>query len=295
MNPFHQKHSDKITGTLSSFDRVLFKGHLRQIAFGGGIEKLLARQGYLIKDFQRVAKDLSNEVDEAAKSTAEELGRPCLYLSSCRTRKESLIEKIIKEDGIEEGLVAVLRVVEGAQSFRVASGKGRPKIANASRKCLCVYYYFLDPRFGLVHLRIQTWLPFTVQVCVNGHEYLRRRLDAEGTGYAMMENSFHQIDDWDRAQELANEFAALDWPLILGEWAKKANPHLDVRQTRSGPAGGDGDQPTLRIQSSQERQTQWRNRDRMVPSVQRSRVLVSIRGGGALRQPSLPGGSECSG
>lgn len=226
MNPFHQKHSAKINGSLSSFDRIVFKGHLRQIAFGKGVEKLLARQGYLIKDFQHVAKDLSIGVDEAAKRVAEELERPCLYLNSYRTRKEALIEKIIEEDGIEEGLVAVLRVVEGAQSFRVASGKGRPRIANASRKCLCVYYYFQDPRFGLVHVRIQTWLPFTVQVCLNGHEYLRRRLDAEGIGYTMVENSFHEIDDWDRARELADEFAGLDWPEILGGWAKQVNPHL---------------------------------------------------------------------
>lgn len=33
-----------------------------------------------------------------------------------------LIEDIIRKDGLTEGLVAVLRVVEGAQSFRVASG-----------------------------------------------------------------------------------------------------------------------------------------------------------------------------
>lgn len=226
MNPFHQKHSTKITGILSSFDRVVFKGHLKQITFGGGMEKLLSRQGLLIKDFQHLAKELSQEVDEAAKRTAEEAGRPCIYLNSRRTRKEDLIEKIIQRDGIKKGLVAVLRVVEGAQSFRVASGKGRPKIANASRQCLCVYYYFLDPRFGLVHVRIQTWLPFTIQVCLNGHEYLRRRLEAENIEHSMVENSFQQIGDWERAQRIANEFAALDWPLILGEWAKEANPHL---------------------------------------------------------------------
>ncbi len=226
MNPFYEKHTDKITGTLSSFDRVIFKGHLRPITYGKGVEKLLARRGLLVKDFQHLARELSTEVDEAAKRMAEEAGRPCLYLDSHRTRKEAVIENIIREDGLEEGLVAVLRVVEGAQSFRVASGKGRPVISNASRKCLCVYLYYLDRRFGLVHVRIQTWLPFTVQICVNGQEYLRRRLDGESIGYRMLENSFQHIDDWLRAQEIADEFVQLDWPLILSEWARTANPHL---------------------------------------------------------------------
>jgi hypothetical protein len=226
MNPFHTKHAAKVTGTLSSFDRVVFKGHLRQIAFGRGIERFLARQGLLIKDFQELAQKLSSGIDEAAQAMARKADRPCLYLRSYRTRKESLIQQIIERDNIQDGLVAVLRVVEGAQSFRVASGQGRPVIANASRKCVCVYFYFMDSRFGLVSVRIQTWLPFTVQVCVNGHEYLRRRLDAEGIGYQMIENSFWHIDDWNRAQQIAGEFAGLDWPLILSDWARLANPHL---------------------------------------------------------------------
>jgi len=86
------------------------------------MEKLLARQGLLIKDFQKFALKLSTEVDESAKRIADKAGRPCLY--------------------------------------------------------------------------------------------------------RMVENSFQQIDDWDRAQEIANEFAKMDWPLILSEWAKTANPHL---------------------------------------------------------------------
>jgi len=226
MNTFYEKHAGKISGTLSSFDRVVFKGHLRPISYGKGVERLLARQGLLIKDFQHLAKNLSDAVDEAAKRTAQEAGRPCLYLNSYRTRKEVLIEDIIRKDALTEGLVAVLRVVEGAQSFRVASGKGAPVISNASRKCLCIYYYYLDTRFGLVHVRIQTWLPFTVQVCVNGHEFLRRRLDEELIGYEMIENSFGHIDDWSRAQEIADEFAQQPWPLILGQWAGRVNPHL---------------------------------------------------------------------
>ena len=96
MNPFYEKHSGKVTGTLSSFDRVIFKGHLRSLAYGRGVEKLLARRGLLIKDFHRLAKELSTGVDDAAKRMAREAGRPCLYLNSYRTRKEALIEKIIR-------------------------------------------------------------------------------------------------------------------------------------------------------------------------------------------------------
>lgn len=34
-----------------------------------------------------------------------------------------------------------------------------------------------------MHLRLQTWFPFTVHVCVNGREWLAQQLRGEGIGY----------------------------------------------------------------------------------------------------------------
>jgi hypothetical protein len=29
----------------------------------------------------------------------------------------------------------------------------------------CLHFYFLDPELGFMHVRLQSWLPFTVQIC----------------------------------------------------------------------------------------------------------------------------------
>ncbi len=34
-----------------------------------------------------------------------------------------------------------------------------------------------------MHVRLQTWLPMTIQVCINGREYLARRMDKAGMRY----------------------------------------------------------------------------------------------------------------
>ncbi len=36
------------------------------------------------------------------------------------------------------------------------------------RKCLHFYFYFLDPEFGFLHVRAQSWLPFTIQIYIYG-------------------------------------------------------------------------------------------------------------------------------
>ena len=87
----------------------------------------------------------------------------------------------------------------------------------------------------MMHVRLQSWLPFPVQICLNGQEWLRRQLDKEGVGHEMVENSFVRIDDWERAQELADTFAGLDWPAILSELAGRA-PSIRANARRCPPA-----------------------------------------------------------
>src|SRR5438445_11190318 len=43
-------------------------------------------------------------------------------------------------------------------------------------KCLFLYHYQVHPVFGFLNARIQTWFPFSIQVCMNGREWLARQM-----------------------------------------------------------------------------------------------------------------------
>ena len=92
------------------------------------------------------------------------------------------------------------------------------------RKCLHYYHYHLHPELGLMHVRLQTWFPFTMQVCLNGREWLARQMDAAGVGYARRDNCFVHIADLGRAQELMDQQLRTDWPNLLDALAAQANP-----------------------------------------------------------------------
>ena len=55
-----------------------------------------------------------------------------------------------------------------------------------------------------MHVRIQSWFPLTIQVCVNGHELLARKLDRHGIAYHKEDNAFTWIADVRRAQRFAD-------------------------------------------------------------------------------------------
>jgi len=100
-------------------------------------------------------------------------------------------------------------------------------VASARRKCLFLYYYFMDRDFGLIHVKLQTWFPLQIQVYVNGHEWLARKLKENGIRYRKHENAFLWIEDMARAQAFSDRFASLEWPRILNPYARKVNPLME--------------------------------------------------------------------
>jgi hypothetical protein len=222
---FIARHRDKIVGVLSCFDRLIFRGHLSEVAFPGGVEQFLRRHGLLFKDFKPFVLRQAERIKARALALARERKRPYLYLER-RGRKEKLAREIARRDGITQGLIAVFATVEPCQTFRLVPGPERPRLAFARRKCLFLYYYFIDPQFGFMHVRIQTWFPFQIQVYLNGHDWLARKLDRHRIGYRKEENAFRWIADFARAQGMADQMVHQNWRRVLHALAHRVNPLL---------------------------------------------------------------------
>jgi hypothetical protein len=70
--------------------------------------------------------------------------------------------QIAQKDKIQHGLVCVLGCVEPSRSFKVGPNRKTKELElrAAEWPCLHVYFYWIDREFGLIHVRLQTWLPF---------------------------------------------------------------------------------------------------------------------------------------
>ena len=66
MKRFLERHRSRVTGTLSGFDRVLFRGTLRSIAYVSGLEVFLYSQHVLFKDLQGVQNKLLSHYPKGA-------------------------------------------------------------------------------------------------------------------------------------------------------------------------------------------------------------------------------------
>jgi hypothetical protein len=96
-------------------------------------------------------------------------------------------------------------------------------------KCLYIYHYYLHPEFGFMHLRLQSYLPFDMQVCLNGREWLARQLARRGVGFERADNCLTQLDAPALAQQLLDEQLRTAWPATLDALRTRIHPlHEDI-------------------------------------------------------------------
>jgi hypothetical protein len=240
---FEELHRDHISGSLAMYDRMIFKGRLTCLYKQNGAKCFLWSQGVALKDFTGYAKATTARIADNARRWAEESGRPVISFDHVKTRnfaqrKEDLARSIAEADGITEGVICVISAVETCMSFQVRRSMKTKTIemARRERKCLHHYLYLMDPEFGFMHIRIQGWIPYDIQVYINGREWLARQLDTAGIGYVRHDNALLRIDNLDAASKLCDDFAHRAWPRVLNAFARMMNPMLAV--VRAADYGG---------------------------------------------------------
>jgi len=236
-NPFLEKHAADIHGILHGFDRIRLQGTLRYLYRPVVFEEYLCQAKVLLKGFKSFVTRLTAEVRQQAEALAQSHRRPFQYLKSCNIKKEDLARAIAQRDGVREGLIAVFNCVEGCRTYRVYGNRQSRKLELRLEwgKCSPLYFYAQHPRWGLLHLRLQTWFPFLIQICLNGHDWLARQMDRCGLRYRQIDNRFTWIEDLAKAQELMDQQLTTDWVALCEELRRTYHPlHARIVQPLRG-------------------------------------------------------------
>jgi hypothetical protein len=223
---FCGKFASLISWSLSCFDRVIFRGHL-PISRAAELQKfvdcvLKQRRADFMK---KTVREWSERLVQHAKDYAARFGRIYEQLQG-DVDKDTWAKRQRDHQNVEDGLIGILCVQETCPTFKLGYAEKRPIFKPQKVPQRVLYYYFLDPDLGLMHVRLQTWAPFTCQVYVNGHEFVACKMAQQGIPFEQTDNCFTHLGDAKAAQRLANRFSKLSWPKILEKYARQVNPLL---------------------------------------------------------------------
>jgi hypothetical protein len=229
------KHADKISAVLSCFDRLIIRGHLPMASVGYFQGWMHARKiAFNLKDvpsgwrnFKQAAPWLAEKIQAHAHALADRAGRPHEHVPAHKEPVEDKARALAEKDGITEGLVGAYAMLETCRTFRIRCGQGRAELATDLRVCTVFYFYYMDRTLGLMHVKIQSGLPFTMQVYVNGHEWLARQLCRQGIAFDKVDNAFLERADAKKAQQALPAFWHRDGPSFLDGLARRVSPLMD--------------------------------------------------------------------
>jgi len=124
---FVQKHGPRVMGVLSGFDRLVFRGKIRQLAHVSGVDCYLAVMGVLLKDFGKHAQALGQKLKAAVTARVQGLGRPVLYLPASSVKQPGA--RTARDDSPVE---------LQAECHRQNAQPARERWQQACRACPCV-------------------------------------------------------------------------------------------------------------------------------------------------------------
>lgn len=201
-----EQMKDKINGKLETFDRMIINGYILQLNNYRQFLYYLIQKNVKLKDFNQFALEQTNSLCSHIEKYISDNEAKLTYLNSGKLNKNEIAREIFEQNPDKIGLIAAFSAVEICNTMTVKANKESQKLEVTSRptKCKHYYFYYNDEEFGWMYLKIQTWFPYNVQIYINGREYLSKLLDKKGIEYTMYNNSFSYIQDFDKAQELAD-------------------------------------------------------------------------------------------
>ena len=221
-----QRYSEKISGTIGCYDRIVITGTLPVLSNAHHLTGYMYQHNIRIFDYAKFAEPYRDTLKANAERIATECGLEIEFIRKGNVRKEALIESIIKKRGTHPGLVHIISVMEGCTTYKPWHDKTTHKtfLKYDQSKCLTYYFYFIDELLGLCYVRVPTWLPFKLQIFFNGHTWLSNELTKRKIGHQMMDNAFIRIDNWNKAQTISNNLSIKKLHEKLNSFAEKYCP-----------------------------------------------------------------------
>jgi hypothetical protein len=227
MNMFVTKYQNVVKGMITGFDRIVFKGSMLAVMHAVGAMNFFRANGVLNKDFKDWAMAQTGQIVTWAEQYGREhCGHGIIPILSSKVRKEELAHERQRELKISSGLIGVYSAIESCSSYKAqySAQAGHPLLCKDWTKCKHLYFYFNHLDYGFMNIRLQTWFPYHMQICLNGREWLRRGLERANVDFVVNGNKFYHIDDYAVAQALLDRQLDTRWEPMLSGFAADVFP-----------------------------------------------------------------------
>jgi hypothetical protein len=140
----------------------------------------------------------------------------------------------------EEGVVFIGKAQEKATVHRTVtrrhpqSGRTYPWLTRSTAMVNHYYFYCIDKDFGPFFIKFCSYFPYTARLCINGHEYLKRKLAQQGIHFEALDNGILSCDEPKRLQSLCDGLSPAKIDRFLRKWLKRLPHPFTTKDRKAG-------------------------------------------------------------
>jgi hypothetical protein len=224
--------------TVECVDRLYLNAYVPRLQSAGGVIGFLRRRGQPIPSpalFGQITRTFKEEL----RAWCRERDIPWLEFKKGQ-RKDDVVEPYRRCFINRTGVVLVGVAQERASGWRgikrVEGGRVHFDYRRTSVYVAHYYVYFVDEDWGPGFLKICGYAPYTLKLCLNGHEWAKRQLTRAGIAFTALDNGFERCADPAALQTICDRLDAADVQACLDRWQRT----LPLPLTRADAAAGFG-------------------------------------------------------
>ena len=216
---------DHVSLTTTCVDRLYLNGYLPRLQTSGQLCYFL--RDYLGNPIPSPAlfTPLHDRFVTTVKGFAAEHQIPMVHFER-GVRKDDIAAEHRARFTPQEGVVFIGVAQERAMSFKgqkIIEPGGGFHFAFSRQPVMVNHYYFYvqDPQWGPAFLKVGTYLPYPVRLCLNGHEWVKQQLRQAGIAFESLDNGFLSCADPVRLQALCDALGPDDLQQFFDRWSHR--------------------------------------------------------------------------
>ncbi len=225
---------EHVTLEVECLDRLYLNGYIGTLATSGGLVTFMREQ--LGKPFPSpvVLGQVTEKFRDAVKTMVERDRIP-LYQFNHKERKDDIANDFRRKRGIRDGVVFVGVAQEKAQTFQGKKVDGRFEYTRDKAVYVNHYYFYIDDAdFGPLFLKVCSYAPWAIKLCLNGHEWAKRQLEKKGIVYEALDNGFLSCTERERLQQICDSLGSQDIDRLFRKWLERIPLPLRPEDRQAG-------------------------------------------------------------
>lgn len=229
---------DHVTLEVECLDRVYLNGYIPSLQTGGQLVKfMMERLGKPIPSPSLLGR-ITQSFVAAVKEFATNNAIPVVKFEH-KQRKDDIGNALRAGRSVRDEVVFIGVAQEKARAFsgRKRDKKGYVGFDYQRDKAVCVnhYYFYIDDEdFGPVFIKICSYAPWGIKVCINGHEWAKRRLVKAHVKFETLDNGFRSCDDPKKLQEICDSLGPAQIDSFFRKWLRRIPLPLTLADRTSG-------------------------------------------------------------